>query len=149
MFKKIIFFLLPFLLLGLTSVRKVKAGCDPGYYECGKVCDGWISGGCCSASGGFHCNCCVGDRIWKVDVVFCNPTGEMCSYQSCTNCSGDCNSCGGCFTPDTQVDTPFGGEEIGKIEVGDEVTSGDPETGEETTSVVEKIYEATRAAYYK
>lgn len=59
--------------------------------------------------------------------------------------------CGGssCFSGETMVSTPDGGKEIQDVEQGDAISSYDPESGEEGTSEVEKIYETTQGAYYK
>ena len=74
------------------------------------------------------------------------PSGTCCHY----NCTYEDECCGsGCFTPNTQVDTLNGDKAISSLGIDEKVVSSEPEVDKETTSVVEKVHEVTRSAYYK
>jgi len=71
-----------------------------------------------------------------------------CEWKCCGCCWPSCGG-GNCFIPETEVETSEGRKKIKNLKVGQEVISFDPETGSEASSLVEKIYEVTRSAYYK
>ena len=80
----------------------------------------------------------------------CSADGCWCGGGSCTNGMGcACGDAGGCFLPETKVETPEGEKGIQDIQAGEKVKSWDPRTGEETTSQVEDVYQASQGAYYK
>lgn len=140
---KAIYFLLSIIVLVVLAGKSIFAQSGSCVFECPGANCRWVA---CFASG----LCCPGDRVFMVDVGFddVNPCVEACATSTCFNCTGAC-SCGGCFTGDTPVSVPGGEEAISSVKVGDQVQSFNPDTNEETTSVVEKIYELTREAYYK
>ena len=124
-------------LLLFTLDNSVFAGCTAR----GKCCPGLRCGSCsCVDFSGYICRAC-----------------DYCEDDYCCGTYFDCDPgdtppgcpCSGCFTPDTPIDTPNGENQIKDLEVGDEVKSFDEQTREEQTSLVEKIYETTRSAYYK
>ena len=137
-------------LFTLLRVSIVYADCTPigncSYYTCdteksdfGEYCEGQY---CCGTEGS-----CSGGTRWCESTTYNNGGCEGTMY--CCTPGDRPPDCGGCFTPDTKVDSPEGEKEIKDLQEGDEVKSLDPETGEETASVVEKIHEVTRSAYYK
>ena len=84
------------------------------------------------------------------DFTNCGPPERLYCFGTIQYCTGEppCGG-GGCFSSETQVSTPGGQVAISELKVGDEVVSQNPESGEESQSLVEKIYEVTRSAYYK
>ena len=88
------------------------------------------------------CDCGVANGVPYCSCDFCGTGTYLCCFPEWCNGTG-------CFTAGTEVDTPEGTKEIQDLEVGETVESFDPETGEATTSLVERIYEVTRSAYFQ
>ncbi len=107
--------------------------CDDG---CEALGLNWPGCYCCTSCIG---TCGVGKSL---ELSRCYCPGE---YDVCDGC---CDS-GGCFTGETDVMTSQGVQEIKNLQAGDEVVSLDTQTGENKTSLVEKVYEVSRDAYYK
>ncbi|MFC1727584.1 Hint domain-containing protein [Patescibacteria group bacterium] len=134
------------LMLVFTGNTKAQCASDPPAAEC--CCNCWWAA--CHPE--FNPNCCLGDIIFISFWIYTDSdcSGAPCGSGACSNCSGDCStSCSGCFAGETSVDTPVGQKEIKDLQVEDEVSSFDPVTGQEVTSLVDKIYEVTRSAQYR
>jgi len=132
-----------FIMVGLVFLVK------PAYGSCSSRavrCVRWID---CEEES--DCRECynIGTDTYCV-ISLCSSGGE---------CRGDTYDCtpgdspggcgGGCFTSDTPINTPEGEKEIKNLKEGDEIKSFDSSLGEKKNSIVEKIYETTRSAYYK
>jgi len=124
----------------------------------------------CSESGAEVCcylpvpwcySCSGGELCHEKEACVCEESNEKCkTEEACLN-DPDCSDgfwgrsayCGprdgGCFAPETKISTPGGQKAISELKVGDEVVSQNPESGGENRSLVEKIHEVTRSAYYK
>jgi hypothetical protein len=128
----------------LLSKRLASADCvlDDEYggciLNCSTYCNKIFSDGGCSFWTKNSCedNCGGSAVYYKMKDFWCCEGEDPCSG-------------GGCFTPSTQISTPSGQKEIEDIKVKDKTKSFDPETGVATSSVVDRIYEVTRSAYYK
>ena len=85
---------------------------------------------------------------WCTCYEKCGVTGDCGgTWYFCTD--EDTPSGCSCFLPNTKISTPGGEKNIQDLKKGDEVKSFDVEKNKETKSIVEKIYETTRSAYYK
>ena len=109
--------------------------------------DNCVPGGGCSACRSYGAGDCGGTDYCVGD--HCVGGGVCVGDIYCCTGGDTPPGCGGCFTAGTEVDTPEGTKEIQDLEVGETVESFYPETGEATTSLVEKIYEVTRSAYFQ
>lgn len=128
--------IIAFLLLLLSYKSIVFADvCDPGCWSTEGEVDCSEPSVPCTNGG----NICDGTKDYYYKLQNC----ILGIYVGCGGCGG------GCFTPDTPIDTPEGEKKIKDLKKGDEVESFDLESKEEKNSIVEKIYETTRSAYYK
>ena len=149
----IIFSLIVLSVFGLLSARVVKASCWIDQYL-SSCSDNPQEGAWCEYNEYLLCGGAYG---WG-NVANCEYSGCASGmlYESikwcCSNANETppCHLCGdGCFSGETKIGTSGGTDEIKSLTVGDKITSQNAETGENTTSLVEKIYEVTRSAYYK
>ena len=128
----------------LSIEEETLAVCSPGCNQWNEPCSSTCELGTCPWNG----------ICWDLgDCLYfrANCDNDCCWYRSFwegVGCGTDCSG-GGCFTSETNVRTSQGTSQIKDLKVGDEVASQDPQSDKNTTSLVEKIYEVTRSAYYK
>jgi hypothetical protein len=142
LFKNIILMVI-FFIIFLNLSKKAEAWCTKVAESSG--CDNNVSCGEKDCGG-------TGFGTWYCMCITCSGTCEgqtkyLCEHYECTLPTDD--PCSNCFTQDTLISTPSGEVEIGSVSVGDKVSGVDVDSGGVVESVVEKIYETTRSAYYK
>lgn len=110
-------------------------------------CDCWTYA-CCVGNGGS----CIPDCIHRCGpATVCYGNGDCVGdMYECTETSWP-DGCGGggCFTPETSIETAEGEKAIADLKEGENISGLDEKTGQASTGIIDKVYEVSRSAYYK
>jgi len=143
--ERICYLLVTLSVLSVICARNVSANCyDESTYDVCVPAYTCICGEDFYNPGQYSC-------LWDEPASHSCPPGELPSRMHLLTCDS-CDSCscgGGCFAGDTPVSTPDGESAISDLKEGDMVSSYDPQTGSESTSLIQKTFEYSRGAYYK